>query len=180
VNIVTLVENFQTAASERAERSRTTILDLLSNHPAPFDHRSYDPGHITASAVLLSADHSRLLLVYHRRLGRWLRPGGHVEPADCDIRETARREVLEETGIELAKTDAVDLVGLDVHEIPATGSEPRHLHHDLTFCFTTRPDETQLRGSEQAVWCRIDQLDGYRIDEPLQASLLRALSLRRP
>ena len=43
--------------------------------------------------------------------GMWSLPGGHVEPAEA-IREAARREVLEETGIH------ADILGLvDLHEV---------------------------------------------------------------
>lgn len=40
----------------------------------------------------------RVLLIYHRRYGRWLPPGGHVE-ADETPDEAAVREVREETGL---------------------------------------------------------------------------------
>ena len=177
MNSIKAVEAFKPWGSERARRSRAAILDLLDNHPSPFDRRSYDPGHITASAVVLSPDRTRLALVYHRRLNRWLQPGGHVEPDDSDVLETARREVLEETGIVVDESDDVNLVGLDVHEIPAAGAEPFHLHHDLTFAFTAREEDgTEPCGSERAIWCAIDRLDGYDVDEPLRASLCRALS----
>jgi len=177
VSTISLVEALDPSGSERTRRSRAAILDLLHNHPRLFDRRSYDPGHITASAVVLSPDRARLLLVYHRRLARWLQPGGHVEPDDSDVIETARREVLEETGIMLDEADDANLVGLDVHEIPAAGAEPFHLHHDLTFGFTAREEDmTEPCGSERAVWCAFDRLDGYDVDEPLRASLCRALS----
>jgi len=177
VNTIVLVESFDPLGSERAQRSRAAILDLLNNHSTPIDRRSYDPGHITASAVVLSPDRTRLLLVYHRGLDRWLQPGGHVEAGDKDVIETARREVLEEAGIELDKSSKAVLVGLDVHEIPAAGAELLHLHHDLTFGFTAREEDmAEPSGSERAVWCAIDQLDTYGVDEPLRASLDRALS----
>jgi 8-oxo-dGTP pyrophosphatase MutT (NUDIX family) len=40
----------------------------------------------------------RVLLLYHRKLGLWLPPGGHVEPGELPD-EAAVREVLEETGV---------------------------------------------------------------------------------
>ncbi|UCG85860.1 MAG: NUDIX domain-containing protein [Gemmatimonadota bacterium] len=49
--------------------------------------------------MLLTENKERLLLVYRRRLDRWLQPGGHVERGDANVIETACREVLEETGV---------------------------------------------------------------------------------
>ncbi|MFO7311455.1 MAG: NUDIX hydrolase [Bacillota bacterium] len=46
----------------------------------------------------------RVLLLYHRRLGMWLPPGGHIEPNELPD-DAAVREVFEETGIR------VELVG---------------------------------------------------------------------
>jgi 8-oxo-dGTP diphosphatase len=53
--------------------------------------------HFTASAVVFD-DAGRVLLVHHNKLGRWLYPGGHVEP-DEDPAQAAIREVREETGV---------------------------------------------------------------------------------
>ncbi|HLT57873.1 MAG: NUDIX hydrolase [Limnochordales bacterium] len=46
----------------------------------------------------------RVLLLYHKRLGMWLPPGGHIEPNELPD-EAAVREVYEETGVR------VELVG---------------------------------------------------------------------
>jgi 8-oxo-dGTP pyrophosphatase MutT (NUDIX family) len=47
----------------------------------------------------------RVLLHWHRRLGRWLPPGGHVDPGELPD-EAAVRETLEETGLEVELVDA--------------------------------------------------------------------------
>ena len=53
--------------------------------------------HFTASAIVLD-DHERILLVHHNKIGKWLYPGGHIDPNE-DPAQAAQREVLEETGI---------------------------------------------------------------------------------
>jgi len=53
--------------------------------------------HFTASAVVLD-DEDRVLLVHHNKMGRWLYPGGHIDPNE-DPAQAALREVREETGI---------------------------------------------------------------------------------
>ena len=54
-------------------------------------------------AVFVVSD-SRILLILHRRLGKWLPLGGHIE-LDEDPEQAAHREVLEESGL------TVDLIG---------------------------------------------------------------------
>lgn len=56
------------------------------------------PSHMTATGFVLNPERSKLLLVLHNRLGRWLPPGGHVEMNEAPS-HTAIREVFEETGI---------------------------------------------------------------------------------
>ena len=46
----------------------------------------------------------KILLHFHRKLGMWLPPGGHIEQGELPD-NAAVREVLEETGLE------VELVG---------------------------------------------------------------------
>ena len=69
----------------------------------------------------------QVLLHEHARLGRWLPPGGHIEPGELPD-EAALREVLEETGL------VVELVGEQV-PIPSLPGEARQL---------TRPAGVQL------------------------------------
>jgi len=52
--------------------------------------------HFTATAFVIRGDAT--LLHWHRRLGQWMPPGGHVEPGE-DPATAALREVLEETGL---------------------------------------------------------------------------------
>src|SRR5436190_17065306 len=73
---------------------------LIAGENDPFSRHNYVPGHLTASGIVLNAQRSRTLLIFHAKLQRWLQPGGHFEPGECNPSVTAAREVLEETGIE--------------------------------------------------------------------------------
>jgi 8-oxo-dGTP pyrophosphatase MutT (NUDIX family) len=53
---------------------------------------------LAAGAVLVRRTAGRLLLLHHRSEDRWCFPKGHVEPGES-LRQTARREVAEETGL---------------------------------------------------------------------------------
>jgi len=173
---LSLVSSFDPGSDGRAIESRERTMQLLQGVANPFSRKSVSPGHMTASAVVLSPDKTKTLLVFHERLDRWLQPGGHVEPDDIDLADTARREVLEETSIGLERVKHVLLVGIDVHAIPAANGEPSHLHHDLTFCYALDGDQLpEITDRPYAVWCTLDRLHAYHIDSAFQRSLQRAL-----
>lgn len=91
----------------------------------PFDEHSAAT-HVTGSAIVVSD--AGVLLHLHRRLGRWLQPGGHVDGHEMPW-EGARREVLEETGLAAAHPPSGPLlVHVDVH--PAAKG---HTHLDLRY-----------------------------------------------
>lgn len=171
-----LVATFDAGRDEKALHSRALVLALLARSPAPFARDQYDPGHLTASGVVLSPDRTRILLVHHRRLERWLQPGGHVEPDDATMMEAARREILEETGVAIDQRAAPFVVGIDVHDIPAARGEPAHLHHDLAFRFVAASTAlTPAAEVTQVLWCPVGELERYAVDEALSRSVGRAL-----
>ena len=174
---IALLSRFDPGPDERAAHSLARTLALLGGSPQPFSRRSFDPGHLTASGVVLSADGRGVLLIFHRRLQRWLQPGGHVEPEDTDLAAAAEREVREETGVALDAALPPAVVGVDVHEIPPREpDEPAHLHHDVVFRFRALPGaEPDPEYGRDVVWCGTDELDRYEVDEPLKRSVMRAL-----
>jgi ADP-ribose pyrophosphatase YjhB (NUDIX family) len=57
------------------------------------------------AATTFVVHEGRTLLLLHRKLGKWLPPGGHIDPHELpDV--AALREVVEETGLEVALLDA--------------------------------------------------------------------------
>ena len=88
-------------------------------------------GHFTGSAWVVSADGRRTLLLHHRKLDRWLQPGGHAD-GDVDLARVALREAEEETGLRDLDVESA-VFDLDRHAIPARGAEPEHWHYDVRF-----------------------------------------------
>ena len=171
-----LIDAFAPGEDSRAGRSVTLVRDLLARSPAPFFRSSYELGHLTASGVVLSPDRSSVLLVYHRRLARWLQPGGHIERDDATIEAAARREVLEETGVTPLEGTGAVVVGVDVHEIPAARGEPPHWHHDIALAFgATMQPPRPTEEVRDAVWCAVTELDRYGVDTALRLSVARAV-----
>lgn len=56
--------------------------------------------HFCASAYIIDPDTKRILLVKHKKWGRWVQPGGHIEHNEFP-EEAAIREAYEETGIKI-------------------------------------------------------------------------------
>ena len=166
--------SFNHSTEGQALKSRELIVQLLECTPAPFSRLQFTPGHITCTGLVLAPDGARVLLVHHRRLDRWLLPGGHVEPEDREIWDAARREVIEETGVELLRNPASPLVGMDVHGIPAKGVEPYHLHHDLVFAFRAVNDGIQCSPESREVrWCTPAEFDYYALPDNVRRAYRR-------
>lgn len=85
--------------------------------------RECEPGHVTASALVLDHAGSHTLLTLHPRVGRWLQLGGHCEVSDESLAGVALREAGEESGIEGLSVDP-DPVHLDVHPVTCSSAAP--------------------------------------------------------
>jgi 8-oxo-dGTP pyrophosphatase MutT (NUDIX family) len=119
----------------------TRIRRLVLEHADCFD-RTCRPGHVTASGWVTTPERDRVLLVHHRKLDRWLQPGGHAD-GQSDIPAAALREAVEESGLASLRLapdkGVVTPLDLDVHIIPprydASGQlvEDAHEHHDVRF-----------------------------------------------
>lgn len=114
--------------------------------------RSCMPGHLTGSAWVVNGGGDKALLLHHAKLRRWIQPGGHAD-GDFDLMRVAQREASEESGLASIKAVNAEIFDLDIHQIPARGEVPEHLHFDLRFLF--RADESEpLRANEESFGLR--------------------------
>lgn len=89
------------------------------------------PGHVTASALVLSHHSEYVLLTLHPKVGRWVQLGGHCEDGDSGLAAAALREATEESGIHGLVIEPEPL-HLDVHPITCSLGVPTR-HFDVRF-----------------------------------------------
>ena len=144
--------------------------------------------HFTATTYVVND--GALALHHHDRLGKWLAPGGHVDRDELP-REAARREVREETGLdvdllepetgvtaeagrELPPAEHVMLFDINVHP----GGEVGHQHIDFVYFAEAADRRIDPAGDDEAdpdewVWFTPDDLrsDDELTNEVVQIGL---------
>ena len=92
-----------------------------------------DPTHVTGSGIVVGP--RGVLLLKHKRLGIWLQPGGHVDPGETPW-EAARRESVEETGIDVVFAEPFDTDGVPpLTHVDVHAGGRGHTHLDLRYLF---------------------------------------------
>ncbi|MFJ2854465.1 NUDIX domain-containing protein [Streptomyces rubiginosohelvolus] len=166
---------------------RPTLGPLLEALDAPGEvtARATLPGHITCSAAVVDHD-GRVLHVRHNASGgKWLLPGGHVEPVDATLMAAAVREVHEETGIPpaaLCQNAAFchEPADIDFHPIDPNPAkdEPAHQHYDFRFVFHLVPPSTKTTVQAEEIsgtdWLPLDQVTSLTMRSKLLAADMSA------
>ena len=134
---------------------------LLKNFPDCYK-RSLKTGHMTGSAWIIDEKASAVLLVHHKKLDRWLQPGGHAD-GDENIIEVATREAGEETGLQSISLYRNNIFDIDIHQIPKYNGIQAHFHHDIRFIFQADRNE-RIRVSEESnevAWIPLEEVNNY-------------------
>jgi len=179
--VASLARHVPADQEEAADLRR--ILEFVSRQASPFDRRIVE-GHLTASAFVVSSDGEHVLLLRHRKLARWLQPGGHGDPGETLGEQVALREAREETGISgLALHPAAPRpLDVDVHFIPAQPDEPEHEHLDLRYLVLAPADASLRRAemeSEELRWFGWHDAEGLDLDPGLRRGLAKARAIMR-
>lgn len=125
------LEAYKPGKEEASFQAR--MLALLQKGPLAFSRELLE-GHFTASAWILETTTPAVLLLHHRKLDRWLQPGGHAD-GNPDLGMVACQEALEETGLELGPKPPDAIFDLDIHRIPELKGVPAHEHFDVRYLF---------------------------------------------
>ena len=141
------------------------FLSLLRNFENCY-RRSLVTGHMTASAWIVDKRGEQVLLVHHKKLDRWLQPGGHAD-GDENILNVARKEAEEETGLSSLQLHSSEIFDIDIHLIPERGEIQTHNHYDIRFLFTADISEKYIVSEEShdLSWVKIDHFAQQSMDE---------------
>lgn len=128
------------------------------------------------TATVYIFDGERVLLIHHKKLGKWLPPGGHIDANELPP-DAAVREAFEETGlhVELIRDENIDIDYPNarsfarpwmclLEEIPAHGEQGAHQHMD--FIYVGRPigGEVVHNGDETHAirWFTAEDIEGLK------------------
>jgi 8-oxo-dGTP pyrophosphatase MutT (NUDIX family) len=165
-------------SGEREDAMRRRLVAFLEAHGLEAFDRALAPGHVTASAWIVDPERTHAVLLHHRKLERWLQLGGHVD-GDPDVRRSALREAREESGLRTLRLIAENIYDIDVHRIPARGSEPAHDHFDVRFALEADPREPLVRNEEShdVRWIALSDLESYAIDDSVRRLAAKTAAL---
>jgi 8-oxo-dGTP pyrophosphatase MutT (NUDIX family) len=158
-SIVADVEHGEAAVGDHRRR----ILEFIDRHPDAL-HRTCVAGHLTGSALVVEEGTERTLLLFHRKLQRWVQPGGHAD-GDANLAAVALREATEETGIDGLAIDPVP-IDLDIHLVEPPG-EPPHDHLDVRYLVMAPRGSIPSRNdeSDDIRWVSFAELAALDVDD---------------
>jgi 8-oxo-dGTP pyrophosphatase MutT (NUDIX family) len=157
-------------ADARQDALRREYVDHLDAHP---DGTSRDclPDHVTAGALILSADRTRVLLTLHAKARRWFHTGGHCEPQDTTLAGAALREATEESGMTGLLVDPEPLHH-DAHVVGFCGQHEQVRHLDVRF-LALAPSDAEPAVSDESLDVRWWPVGALPTDEADMLTMTR-------
>ena len=112
--------------------------------------------HFCASAFIIDPYTKKILLMKHKKNGRWTQPGGHMEGNETP-EEAALREVYEETGLRVRllgerfprEDDFIRPLGIQKNR-KTTNDGETHIHIDIIYAAVPNDDSTPTNNSKES------------------------------
>ncbi len=143
----------------------------LRAHPDAV-RRTCRPSHLTASLLVVNPEVTQILLHLHRRSGRWLQFGGHIEANDPTLVAAALREGREESGLLGIAVHPGGPLTLDNHAVTCRTNGPsRHL--DVQFLAVDAGHDVPAVSAE-SVDVRWWNTDEAPVDDSVRAMIEQA------
>lgn len=160
---------------------------FVETQPKCFE-RELSIGHVTGSAVVLDEAHEHILLLHHKKLGKWLQLGGHSD-SDPDPFRVALKEAYEESSLTSLEsidnwmpTSSVKIpLDLDIHLIPARKQEAEHYHYDVRFVFQVADGNHEFKINHEANelrWVKLEELQELSQEESMLRQVDKILALK--
>ncbi len=156
--------------NQQEAQDKALLLQWLDSGAEVFT-RDNRTAHFTASAWVVSPDRRQVLMAYHNQYQSWAWLGGHAD-GERNLRETACREVKEESGLQKLTLLSEKPISLEI--LCVSGHEKRgayvsgHLHLNVTYLFEADP-QAPLRckpdENSAVAWIPVEEI-GEKSTEP--------------
>ncbi len=176
-NLKKLIEKYKIKYPQEQETTEK-YLNFLEKFWEEAFSKENNEWHFTSSVLVVNNDISKVLLMYHKRVGDWVFFWWHSE-WETNTKEIAIRELKEEAWIFINKSDLVeDFVCLTIFQVPKVKNNSEHIH--LDFCYVVKVDENiSFRKQDSEVndikWFNIKDLYKKNIDYWLKRVLDKLL-----
>lgn len=164
-----------TAPDPLQELLRIEYVEHLRREPNGLAKACF-PDHLTAGALVLNGDGSRVLLNLHGKAQRWFAFGGHIEPTDSTLADAALREAVEESGLPDLILDPTP-VHLSLHSVDFCNPRGPVRHLDVRFLARLGTKTTPVV-SEESLAVRWFETGDLPTDEVDMLDLIRLARAR--